>query len=66
MPDEKMAYETVSMTATISINLHLALTLGLFVFRWCHEGNKLIILSIRIESTVKLRIVKLTLERRRF
>ena len=52
MPDEKMAYETVSMTATISINLYKTLTLGLAVFRWCHEGNKLIILSIRIESTV--------------
>ena len=52
MPDEKMAYETVSMTATISINLYKTLTLGLAVFRWCHEGNKLVILSIRIESTV--------------
>ena len=46
MPDEKMAYEKVSMTLTISINLHLTLTLGLFVFRWCHEGNKLIILYL--------------------
>ena len=50
MPDEKMAYETMSMTVTISINLYHTLTLGLAVFHWCHEGNKLIILSIKIES----------------
>ena len=52
MPDEKMAYEKVSMTGTISINLYRTLTLGLALFRWSYEGNKLIILSIRIESTV--------------
>ena len=46
MPVEKMAYETVSMTLTISINLHLILTLGLAVFRWSYEGYKLIILYL--------------------